>query len=58
VPSPHQCRQYADLCDRFAQESSDDKEKAILRQIAGQWRRLANLNARKWKQHEETKAKG
>jgi hypothetical protein len=50
VPSPHQCRQYADLCDRLAQESSDDKEKAVLKQIAGQWRRLANLNARRRKQ--------
>jgi len=43
MPTASEYRQYAELCERIAAESSEKQEKAILRQIATQWRRLANI---------------
>jgi len=43
MPTADEYRQYAELCERIAGESSEKQEKAILRQIATQWRRLANI---------------
>jgi hypothetical protein len=43
MPTAQEYRRYAELCERIAAESSEKQEKAILRQIATQWRRLANI---------------
>jgi hypothetical protein len=43
MPTANEYRQYAKLCESIAAESSDKQEKAILQQIATQWRRLANI---------------
>jgi hypothetical protein len=42
MPTADEYRQYAKKCDRLAHESNDKLEQATLRQIATQWRRLAN----------------
>jgi hypothetical protein len=47
MPTAEEYRRYAKLCERLAAESSEKQEKAILRQIATQWRRLANLKIKR-----------
>jgi uncharacterized heparinase superfamily protein len=43
MPTVKEYRRLAELCERIAAESSEKQEEAILRQIATQWRRLANI---------------
>ena len=46
MPTAQEYRRYAELCERVASESSEKQEKAILQQIATQWRRLANIKVK------------
>ncbi|MEA2988965.1 MAG: hypothetical protein QOG83_1676 [Alphaproteobacteria bacterium] len=42
MPTPEEYRRYAGMCDKLASDSEDKFERTVLRQIAVQWRRLAN----------------
>jgi hypothetical protein len=42
-----ECKRSGDLCNQLAHQTSDKLERAMLKQIADQWRRLANYKAKK-----------
>jgi hypothetical protein len=46
MPTEEEYRRYAKLCESIAARSSQKQEKAILQQIATQWRRLANIKVK------------
>jgi hypothetical protein len=52
MPTVKEYRRLAELCERIAAESSEEQEKAILRQIATQWRRLANIKVKQMPRQE------
>jgi hypothetical protein len=56
MPTANEYRQYAEFCERIAGESSEKQEKAILRQIATQWRRLANIKDKQTARQSEAQA--
>jgi len=46
MPTAEEYRRLAKLCESLAAASSQEQEKAILLQIATQWRRLANIQVK------------
>jgi hypothetical protein len=42
MPTPNEYKQFARMCEKLANDSEDKIERAILRKMATQWRRLAN----------------
>ena len=55
MPTPNEYRHYARLCDKLAEDADDKIERAILRQMATQWRRLANRKIKQMRDPEEAK---
>jgi hypothetical protein len=45
MKTPEECLRHAEECDRMATTAATDLNKALLREAAGQWRKLAKEGA-------------